>query len=261
MGAKRPSGADPGVEARAQEILSGMERLTNRVQAAERYIAHAAHELKTPLANLRGELQLALMRERTREEYKLAISNSLDHTDQLIELTSDLLMLAMLSQASKRPEPRPYNLKAVVQEAIQLASQRALAPQELEVDVPEEMHAFGRPDETTRMLRNLLDNALEHSPRGATVRLAARALPEERLLEIVVENDGPPIDVELAVEIFVPFRRGSEGSGRGFGLGLSIARAVAESAGGSLVLDTNAASPRFVVRLVASDHREPVRST
>ena len=62
MGAKREKKrGDAGVEARAQEILSGMERLANRVQAAERYIAHAAHELKTPLANLRGELQLAFV--------------------------------------------------------------------------------------------------------------------------------------------------------------------------------------------------------
>ncbi len=252
MGAKRDS-ADAGVEARAQEILSGMERLANRVQAAERYIAHAAHELKTPLANLRGELQLALMRERSREEYKLAISNSLEHTNQLIELTSDLLMLAMLSQASRRPEPRPYNLRAIVQEAIQLASQRALAPRELDVQVPEELMAFGRTDETTRMLRNLLDNALEHSPPGATVRVSARALPGERFIELAVENDGPPIDAELAAEIFQPFRRGSSGSGRGIGLGLSIARAVVDSAGGSLELDATAATPRFVARLVAAE--------
>jgi two-component system heavy metal sensor histidine kinase CusS len=252
MGAKRDDN-DAGVEARAQEILSGMERLANRVQAAERYIAHAAHELKTPLANLRGELQLALMRERTREDYKLALSNSLAHTDQLIELTSDLLMLAMLSQASRRPEPRPYNLKAIVQEAIQLASQRALAPRELEVEVPDELTAFGRTDETTRMLRNLLDNALEHSPQGATVRVSARAVPDERFVEIVVENEGPPVDAALAAEIFEPFRRGSSGSGRGIGLGLSIARAVVESAGGSLVLDTTAASPRFVARLLAAE--------
>jgi two-component system heavy metal sensor histidine kinase CusS len=259
MGAKREGSAgDAGVEARAQEILAGMERLTNRVQAAERYIAHAAHELKTPLANLRGELQLALMRERTREQYKLAISNSLEHTNQLIELTSDLLMLAMISQASRRPDPRPYHVKAVVLEAIQLASQRALAPRELDVDVPEELSAFGRSDETTRMLRNLLDNALEHSPQGATVRIGARAMPEDRFVEIVVENDGPPIDAELAAEVFQPFRRGSSGSDRGIGLGLSIARAVAESAGGSIELDTSATSPRFVVRLVASD--QPVRS-
>lgn len=249
MGANREDGGDAGVEARAEEILTGMERLASRVQATERYIAHAAHELKTPLANLRGELQLALMRERTREEYKLAIANSLEHTDQLIELTTDLLMLAMLTHASKRPEPRAYLLKAVVEEALQLASQRALAPHELELQIPDDLTVFVRTDEATRMFRNLLDNALEHSPAGAKVRVGARPVPDERFVEIVVENEGPPIDPELASEIFHPFRRGS--SGRGIGLGLSIARAVVESAGGSLVLDTNAASPRFVVRLPA----------
>src|SRR5262245_21482198 len=171
MGAKGEDSGDAGVEARAQEILSGMERLANRVQATERYIAHAAHELKTPLANLRGELQLALMRERTREEYKLPISTALEHTGQLIELTIDLLMLAMLSHASKRPDPRPYNLKAVVEEAIQLASQRALAPRELDVRIPEDLTVLVRTDEATRMFRNLLDNALEHSPQGASVRV------------------------------------------------------------------------------------------
>ncbi len=71
---------DPGVEARALELAEGMARLSNKVDLAERFLANAAHEMKTPLANVRGELQLALMRERSADEYKGAIEAALSHT-------------------------------------------------------------------------------------------------------------------------------------------------------------------------------------
>src|SRR5688572_31004068 len=109
-GGGRP--VDPGVEARASELTEGMLRLASKVDLAERFLASAAHEMKTPLANLSGELQLALMRERSEDEYRAAITLALAHTEQLVELTNDLLMFARVSYAPAPAEPEECNLRA-----------------------------------------------------------------------------------------------------------------------------------------------------
>lgn len=237
---------DPGVEARASELTEGMLRLASKVELAERFLASAAHEMKTPLANLRGELQLALMRERTAEEYREAIVLGLSHTEQLIELTNDLLMLAKIMYTSAIVEAKECNLRAVVCDALHLATQRK-GERAVVVEVDEQLSVEGRADELARVFRNLLDNSLEYAPSGSPVMVRAE-LDGDWLL-VSVQDSGKALDAEAAEVLFLPFRRGPNAGGGGYGLGLSIARAIARAHGGDLNLDSSAATMRFVVRL------------
>jgi len=237
---------DPGVEARASQLTEGMLRLASKVDLAERFLANAAHEMKTPLANLSGELQLALMRERGAEEYRQAITLALEHTEHLVELTNDLLMFARISYTPAPQDPEPCNLRAVILDALHV-SQRRKGERAVVVDVEEELDVVGRPEELARLFRNLLDNALEYSPPDAPV--VTRCTIHEGEVVIAVEDGGKPIDPGLAETLFLPFRRGPGAGGGGYGLGLGIARAIARRHGGDLSLDHAVASVRFLVRL------------
>jgi signal transduction histidine kinase len=237
---------DPGIEARASQLTEGMLRLASKVDLAERFLASAAHEMKTPLANVRGELQLALMRERSADEYREAIVMALGHTEQLIELTNDLLMFAKVSYAAAPPEPEECSVQAVIADALHVATQRKGA-RRVEVDVGGEHLVLGRPEELARLFRNLLENALQYSPAGSKVMV--RADVDGATLTISVEDEGPALDAALAEVLFLPFRRGEGAGGGGFGLGLGIARAIARGHGGELSLDRAAPNVRFLVRL------------
>jgi two-component system heavy metal sensor histidine kinase CusS len=237
---------DPGVEERARELAQGMLRLASRVDLAERFLASAAHEMKTPLANLRGELQLALMREREVAEYKSAIAGALGHTEELIELTNDLLMYARVSYTPAPPQPEECNLHALVHDAAQFA-QRRKGERQVVIEIDEGFDVPGRPDELTRLFRNLLDNAVEYSPPGVPVIVRADPLGERIVTR--VEDGGRPLSPELASLIFEPFQRGPDAGGAGFGLGLGIARAIARGHGGDLMLDRQAPCVSFVVTL------------
>ena len=114
------------------------------------------------------------------------------------------------------------------------------------------MTVHGNPDELHRMVLNLLDNAISHTPRGTEVRLRTARDGGEALLE--VSDDGPGIPAELREQVFERFVRGAgpadEVPGSGTGLGLAIVRAVADSHGGSVVADSSPrGGARFVVRL------------
>jgi two-component system, OmpR family, sensor kinase len=251
-GGGRP--VDPGVEARASELTQGMLRLASKVDLAERFLASAAHEMKTPLANVRGELQLALMRERDASEYRLAIVQALDHTEQLIELTNDLLMFARISYTPAPSDPEECNLRAVILDALHLAIRRK-GERRVEIAVDDELNLYGRPEELTRLFRNLLDNALEYSPPEGPILV--RAVRDGEKIAVAIEDNGKALDPALAETLFMPFRRGTSGGGGGFGLGLGIARAIARGHGGDLTLDLGAEHVRFVLRLPQNWRPEP----
>ena len=113
-------------------------------------------------------------------------------------------------------------------------------------------------DDLHRMVLNLLENALQHTPPGTHVRAGVDSSPS--LATLVVEDDGPGIDPELERRVFERFVRGAGDGGRGSGLGLAIVRAVARSHGGQVRLERRAAGPgtRFVIELPLSGATAPL---
>jgi two-component system, OmpR family, sensor kinase len=213
------------------------------------FIAHAAHELRSPLTALYGELSHALRRSRGADEYKQAIEEALDATKRLMALAEDLLALARLADRDVEPEQR-VELATLVERVT-----RALAAESQERGVPFEVTGqagtvVGRALDLERLLRNLLENALRHAPQGSPVRVVLEGGREQR---VRVANRGASIPDEDRERVFEPFWRGAYASAEGHpgaGLGLAIARQIAVGHGGQLALATASGDDvEFVLRL------------
>lgn len=238
----------------AADLDHMISQLSELVRSQRTFISHAAHELRSPLATLHGELQLALRRPREADAYRAALEEMQGDVETLVRLTEDLLLLARL-QAGAAPLPSPTRVESAVHEALRMA--RGLAEERgVQVratglaDIGDVEVPSVRGGELARLLRNLIDNAITHSPRGGVVEVAVRVGVR---LELAVSDAGPGVALEDRPHIFAPFYRGAHETPEhpaGAGLGLSIARAIAQGVGGDLALDEGyTAGARFVVSL------------
>lgn len=242
----------------AEDLNAMIDQLARLLDLSRRFVSHAAHELRSPLTALRGELELALHRPRSIEEYQAAVRSALDDVERLIALAEDLLTLARLESAGPPSPKRRFSLCAVVSGAIRDSAARSSRGIQVVVEV-EDVSMRGRSADIQRLLRNLLDNAVFHSPPGGLVKVWSRlsapaaAVPASprRELQLGVEDQGPGVPAELAEKIFEPFFRGeSEREYSGAGLGLSIAREIARAHGGSLRCEpAEATGARFIATL------------
>lgn len=205
------------------------ERLAKLIEYERRFITHAAHELRSPLAALYGELQQALRRERTAEEYKLSLASALKASQRLKRLADDLLALARAAQIKT---PESIELEGAVDDAVQALSSLAREKELVVVRQRAECSVLATPGTAQRILHSLLENAIRHSPRGATIRIDIEA---DAVVKITVKDQGPGVKAEERERIFEPFyRAGNAKSGEGAGLGLAIARQLARTDGGDI---------------------------
>lgn len=226
-----------------------IDRLGTLVASQKRFIAHAAHELRSPLTALLGELSLATRRERTAEEYKLAIDEALDATRRLKLLTEDLLALARLG-TDAAPEPETVALAALLREAVASAGAAATERGIAVTTAIDDVTLTARPRDLVRLSKNLLDNAVGHA--ASRVNVTCREVGGAEV-EIAVEDDGPGVPDEERARIFEPFYRSAEDRAReepGAGLGLSIVREIARAHGGDVSVErAELGGARFVARL------------
>ena len=234
---------------------------SEREHALERqreFVADASHELRTPLTSIHANLELLQAAGTGSEDDRHAVDSALSSTKRMSGLVSDLLLLAR-ADAGRRLATKDLDLAAIAAEALEevqpLAGERRIESQ-LERPLPLE----GNPDELHRMVRNLLENAVRHTPERTTIELTARRDGDQALLEVL--DDGPGIPSEMEDQVFDRFVRGDgpadTAGGGGSGLGLAIVRAVAESHGGSVSADKSTyGGARFSVRLPLEGIREP----
>jgi two-component system, OmpR family, sensor kinase len=229
------------------------EAHSEREQALDRqreFVADASHELRTPLTSIQANLELLQVEGAGTEDDRHAINSALSSTKRMSGLVSDLLLLAR-ADAGRQVARTDLDLARIAAEALEevapLAGDRHL---ESHLDGPLAM--TGNPDELHRLIRNLLENAIRHTPEKTTVELTARRDGDEALLEVV--DDGPGIPDGIEEQVFDRFVRGDGPadtiSGGGTGLGLAIVRAVAQSHGGSVDAGKSTyGGARFSVRL------------
>ncbi len=240
------------------------EARSEREQSLERqreFVADASHELRTPLTSIQANLELLQAAGKGSEDDRQTVDSALSSTKRMSGLVSDLLLLAR-ADAGRRVATRDLDLAAIATEALEevqpLTGDRRL---ESHLDGPLPMQ--GNPDELHRLIRNLLENAVRHTPDRTTVELTARRDGNEALLEIV--DDGPGIPADMESQVFDRFVRGDgpadTAGGGGSGLGLAIVRAVAESHGGSVSAGRSTyGGARFSVRLPLEQVPERVES-
>ncbi len=215
-----------------------------------RFVADASHELRTPLTSVLANLEL--LAESLHGEEGDAARSALRSSRRMRRLVADLLLLAR-TDAARVVAREPLDLARIVAEAAGELSPVSEA-HEITLDVHPAV-VEGARDELHRLVVNLLENALRHTPAGTEIHLSTTTLADGQV-ELIVEDNGPGIPPELVPTLFERFVRGAGDAGGSFGLGLAIVSAVAVSHGGSVTLEdpaaagsANATGARFVVRL------------
>lgn len=242
----------------SRAFVSLQKRLRRQEEARQAFVATASHELRTPLASLDGTLEL-LEDDLRSEQLDLADARertirAREHSRRLSSLASDLLDLSRLdAEVPLRAEPVELGelCRAVAAEFEHRARERGVA-----IDVapaPAGCWAHGDPGAIARIVRILLDNAVDVAPAGTAVTLVSS--DSDGKTSVTVSDTGPGVPVAERERIFERFQRGSLGTLRsGFGLGLAIGRELATRMGGSLSLaDQTAASDTLADHAVAGD--------
>lgn len=207
-----------------------------RRHTAEELIRVLAHDLRTPLTPLRGHLDLIRIRAeragRIDDVHSMAAANAA--LLRLQRMIDDLLDASRLEQGLFSPALRPLNLADLARQTIELLRTPESA---IGLRTPEIVVVEGDPDRLRQALENLVTNALAHTPPGTpvTVEVSIPTNADEAQAVIVVQDEGPGIPPELVPTLFTRFTRGRSG---GLGLGLYLARGIAEAHGGTLTFDS-----------------------
>ncbi|MFZ3596986.1 sensor histidine kinase [Streptomyces sp. BH104] len=205
------------------ETLAALE---SSVERQRRFVADASHELRSPIASLRTQLEVGAAHPEL-----LDVDGAVEDTVRLQELAADLLLLARLD-AGEKPGGAGVDLAALVREEL---SQRTGDRVPVAVDVTAVPQVSGSRGQLARVLGNLVDNAQRHARAG--VRVAVRAEDGRVVLRVRDDGQGVPEDErERIFERFVRLDDARTRDGGGAGLGLAIARDVAERHGGSLTV-------------------------
>lgn len=226
-----------GMLARLEEAAAGRRRLT----------ADVAHELGTPIATIGSAAEIALRHPRSPDAYRSVLRQVVDESRHMGRLVEDLLLLARADSGRLPMEREIVELDEVCRQAVR--AYEALA-QEREVTLraclpPQALLVMGDEGRLGQLLRNLLDNALHHTPAGGVVTVTVEGAhppehtDESRRLVLRVRDTGPGIDPQEHERVFERFHRAhpewpAGGQRAGSGLGLAICRAIVEAHGGQI---------------------------
>jgi signal transduction histidine kinase len=235
----RLTGPDDELKELADTFDQLLDRLERSFAFERQFVANASHELRTPLAGMRTSLDVAMAKPEPVPVHVLRLADrlrrELDHVDRLLE--------SFLTLAHTQQGPLGDESTVSLTELARLALDRhADAISTMGIDVEQQVHpdAWVTGSETllSRMVGNLIDNAIGHNQPGGWVRVATAV--QDKRVQFVVENSGSLLDPEEVKHLTQPFRRiGAErtGSDDGFGLGLAIVSSIAEVHRGTLDLE------------------------
>jgi signal transduction histidine kinase len=238
------------------ELARAFERMRRRLAGLEHarreFIANASHELRTPLFSLGGHLELLVdedLDDATRREF---LGRMREQVDRLTKLAGELLDLSRLDAGRLRVDRDPVDLARVAEllvdefESVAQGSEHGLEPQ-----IDGTATGLGDEQRILQIGRALVENALRHTPTGTRVRVSVGRENGRALL--TVEDDGPGIAPEDAVQVFERFHRGDGGArASGSGLGLAIARELAEAMHGEIGLTSSPGRTTFTLSLPAA---------
>jgi two-component system OmpR family sensor kinase len=241
-------------------MLAQIEKAFDERRASEdrlrRFVGDASHELRTPITSIRGYAELFRRgADRRPEDLATSMARIEAEAERMGVLVDDLLLLARLDQGRPLAHDQ-VDLVRVARDAVDAA--RAIDPaRAIDLDMPAEAMLSGDAGRLRQVVDNLLENARVHTPPGTRTTLRVR--PNEGDVTIVVADDGPGMDPEVAGRAFERFYRGDPARARatgGAGLGLSIVTAIVEAHGGSVRV-TDAAGTEIEVTLPVVQSGQP----
>ncbi|HEX3630553.1 MAG TPA: ATP-binding protein [Candidatus Dormibacteraeota bacterium] len=215
-----------------------LARLEASFESLRRFTADASHELRSPLTLMRSEIEGTLAHLRTPAEYQRTLRELETEVEHMARMADQLLILARADAGALRPATVALDVADFLHESG--ARWRPVAEQQgvgIEVDAPDSGSVSADPDLLRRVIDNLLDNAIRHSPVGTAVELTGSRTSDG--WQIDVHDHGPGIPSAARRSLFERFARSDASrprDGGGAGLGLALSRAIAEAHGGSLRL-------------------------
>ena len=215
------------------------DSLSRSEQVRRNLVSDVAHELRTPLMNIRGYLEL--LQDQVLEPTPETLASLYEETSLLSRLVADLQDLSLAEAGQLRLAHQPISLEEVVSQAVQIV-QPQLAHKNLALRVhlpPALPHVQADQERIAQILRNLLSNAILHTPRGGEISITASVI--ETLVKISVRDTGEGIAPEHLPYLFERFYRADSSRARatgGTGLGLAIVKQVVEAHGGRVVVES-----------------------
>ncbi|WP_296912700.1 sensor histidine kinase [Polaromonas sp.] len=207
-----------------------MGRLQHLLDNQKRFVRDAAHQLRTPLAVLKVQVQSALRGDLEAQDALAEINQTVDRATLL---ANQMLALAKVEQLRQQPELQAVELAKVVRQ-VALDLSPLIADKDIAFDI-ETVPAHIRSHQWMlgELARNLLHNAIKHTPTGSA--LAVRIVADVRYAALTISDSGPGISAELAARLYQPFSAGNVQQGSG--LGLAICREIVQALRGSIVLE------------------------
>jgi len=244
----------PLVEATNQVVA----KLRHLLEHQKRFVRDASHQLKTPLAVLKTQVQSALHGD---VEPMLALREINTTVERATQLANQMLALAKVEQLRQQLEPAPVQDWAQVTRAVALDLSALIAESQLDFDIATVAAPIRSYEWALRELtRNLLHNAVQHSPEQGRLNIALVA--DANYAALTISDSGPGLSDAQRDKLFLPFAAGEkrQGSGQGSGLGLAICHEIVLSLGGSISLDNLVRGGRVIglaatVRLPLADDR------
>jgi two-component system OmpR family sensor kinase len=229
---------------------SMLARLEAGFESMGRFTADASHELRAPLTLMRAEIESAMRRGRSKEEYRRALESVQGEVDHLTRLTDQLLMLARADAGALKPAKEAVDVADFLHETgarwEPVAERRKIR---VEVSAPASGYVDGDPALLRRVMDNLVDNAIRYTGEGTSVALRGYASNGGWNVDVV--DHGPGIPPRYRSKLFSRFARpdmARSAEDGGAGLGLALSAAIARAHGGSLELVENG-EPGAVFRL------------
>jgi heavy metal sensor kinase len=262
--------ADDELGRLARTLNEMLARLEAAFAQVRNFSSDASHELRTPLTILKGEIEVALRSPRPAEEYRRVLTSALEEVERMSRLVDDLLLLSRADAGALRWERRPVELDRLVEE---VAKQGDILGRghtiRVSIHTLEPLVVQGDGQRLKQLLLNLVDNAIKYTPPGGSVSLGLKAAKREAshvdstsfqgagegadCAEIAVRDTGIGIPPEALPRVFERFYRVDQARSRevgGAGLGLCIAKTIAEAHGGRIELEsTVGAGSTFTVVL------------
>ncbi|PIF78514.1 two-component system sensor histidine kinase TctE [Variovorax sp. 54] len=229
----------PGAPAELRPLIDATTEVMGRLQRLldhqKRFVRDSAHQLRTPLAVLKAQVQSARRGDVAPEQALVEISQTVERATTL---ANQMLSLAKVEQLRQQPESALLDLGDVVRHiALDLSPLVADKALDFELAADDAVTVRAHQWMLQELTRNLLHNAIKHSPTGAPLSVRVQAEGDEAVL--TVRDDGPGISTELRQRLFAPFAAGNTSSGSG--LGLAICREIVLALGGRISLDNRTA--------------------
>lgn len=238
----------------AQTFNEMGSKVTASQQSQRDFVANVSHELRTPLTSIQGYAQAILDGTASAgTALRQAAQVVYDESGRMHRLVMDLLDLARLDSGNAPLHMHPIDANGLLHEVIEkMTPLSKAAGVSLSLDGQPDITLRGDHDRLTQVFTNLVDNAIKHTPEGGEVRLSASSA--KGVAKFVVSDSGPGIAFEEAKRIFERFYQVDKsrraGSGRGSGLGLSIARQIVQAHHGTIEVESKpGAGSHFIVRL------------